>query len=180
MRATIVAAEGERVAERDRLGELYQQHAQGGMRLAYLLTGDQAAAEDLFHDAFIRVGAKLGAIREPAAFGGYLRRAIVNQHTSRMRRVRLERSHVEREAHAVTSRRASAPASEGMDDRDAIWQALQQLPARQRAAVVLRYYDDQTEAATAKALGCSVSAVKSMMQRAMVTLRTQIAGDDDE
>ena len=177
MTTSMVAREGKRVAKADPLGELYARHAPGAVRFAFLLTGDQAAAEDLFHDAFIRAGAKLGALRDPEAFGGYLRRAIVNLHTSKLRRLRLERAHSHRESERVA--RGAPAADAGIDDREVLWQGIRRLPARQRAAIVLRYYDDQTEHATAQILGCSVAAVKSLTQRALASLRAEIPGDHD-
>src|SRR4051794_1566428 len=57
---------------------LYREHVPGARRLAYLLTGNRELAEDLVHDAFIRAAGRLRQIREPEAFGAYLRRAVVN------------------------------------------------------------------------------------------------------
>ncbi len=65
-------------------------------------------------------------------------------------------------------------ATEDTDTRTWVWEALQQLPPRQRAAVVLRYYEDLTEAQTAAAMGCAVGTVKSQVSAALRTLRTQL------
>jgi RNA polymerase sigma-70 factor (sigma-E family) len=152
---------------RGRLAELYERHAPGGMRLAYLLTGDRASAEDLVHDAFLRVVGRLQHLRVPDAFDAYLRRAIVNLHTSNARHERVVRAHAEREgAHGE-------PASLMPDvgARTDMWRALLALPARQRAALVLRYYEDLSEAQTAETLRCSVAAVKSLVARGTGNLR---------
>lgn len=150
-----------------RLAELYRRFAPGAVRLAYLLTGDAGLAEDLTHDAFVRVGGRLFAIRDPEAFSAYLRRTVVNLATSHWRRVRLERALVRRGVSA-------APDSPGIEVRDELWQALQRLSARQRAAIVLRYYADLSELATADLLGCRPGTVKSLVSRGLEALREMV------
>jgi RNA polymerase sigma factor (sigma-70 family) len=80
-------------AEPDRgsMAELYTRHVPAAIRLAYLLTGDRQQAEDLAHDAFVRCVGRFSHLRAHQAFHAYLRRAIVNLHTSGLRRLRLER-----------------------------------------------------------------------------------------
>jgi RNA polymerase sigma-70 factor (sigma-E family) len=171
----MVSAEvGERARPERGLAELYVLHAPAAGRLAYLLTGSHEQAEDLVQEAFVRVVGRFGHLRVPDAFGAYLHRTIVNLHTSGLRRGRLERAYLEREG-----RRPSLEAS--MPDvgrRDELWRQLRALPARQRAAVVLRYYEDLSEAETAEALRCSVAAVKSLTARAMETLRERIGSEE--
>src|SRR6266581_5976856 len=79
-----------------RLGELYVRHADDAVRLAYLLTGDRALAEDLVQDAFVKLAGRLAHLRDPDAFDAYLRRTVVNLANSHFRRKRLERAYVER------------------------------------------------------------------------------------
>jgi Sigma-70 region 2 len=86
--------------ERSRLGELYVRHAPDGIRLAFLLTGDRALAEDLVQDAFARLVGRLRHLRDPGAFGGYLRRTIVNLASSHFRHRKVERAYLERIAAA--------------------------------------------------------------------------------
>ncbi|HEX5951155.1 MAG TPA: sigma-70 family RNA polymerase sigma factor, partial [Actinomycetota bacterium] len=74
------------------LAELYVRHGPAAQRLAFLLTGDRAQAEDLVQEAFVRVVGRFGHLRVPDAFAAYLRRTIVNLHTSQLRRRRLERA----------------------------------------------------------------------------------------
>jgi len=157
-----------------RLAELYERHAPAATRLAYLLSGDHDQAEDLVHDAFVRVAGRLRHLRFPDAFDSYLRHTIVNLHTSRLRRLRREREYMERERH--TRPEESFPPDVGL--REELWRALQTLPGRQRAAVVLRYYEDLSERQTAEVLGCSIAAVKSAVARAMRALREGIRGED--
>jgi RNA polymerase sigma-70 factor (sigma-E family) len=162
------------MAEANRLEELYERHAPAAGRLAYLLTGDRAQAEDLVQDAFVRVVGRFGHLHVPDAFHSYLRRTIVNLHTSQLRRRRLERAYLARER---SSARPAEPAVPDLGVRQELWDALGRLPARQRAAIVLRYYEDLSEHETAVVLGCSVPAVKSLVARAMETLRARIGSE---
>ena len=169
-----VEAAVEPTADMGGLEELYERHAPAAGRLAYLLTGDRALAEDLVQEAFVRLVGRFRHLRVPDAFESYLRRTIVNLHTSWLRRRRLERAYLEREKAAVR------PADPGMPDiggREELWRALQGLPARQRAAVVLRFYEDLSERETADVLGSSPAAVKSLVARATGTLRARIGSE---
>lgn len=71
------------------------------------------------------------------------------------------------------------PPSSRIEDRDVLWTALGELPERQRAAVVLRYYEDLTEDQVADVLRCSPRAVNSLVSRAMATLRARVEADDE-
>lgn len=135
------------------------------MRLAYLLTHDEDAAEDVCQEAFARLGARLGRLRDPDRAAGYLFRIVVN--LSRGHGRRLSRSR------AVEARlkRAVPPAQVQPSPDDAVTRALLQLPPRQRAAIFFRYYEDLSERQTAELLGCTVGAVRSLTFRAMETLR---------
>jgi RNA polymerase sigma-70 factor (sigma-E family) len=158
----------------DRLSELYARLVPPTIRFAYLLTGSRAEAEDLVHEAFLRVVGRLRHLRSPDAFDAYLLRTVVNLHTSRLRRLRVERRYVAREGR----RSSDAVAPHDVGERDRIWRALDRLPRRQRAAVVLRYAEDRSERETADVLRCSVAAVKSLTARALDTLRTELRGGD--
>jgi len=164
---------GERAPSRDRLAELYERHAADAVRLAYLLTGDREVARDLAQDAFVKVAGRFRHARFPDAFDAYLRRTVVNLSASRFRRLRLERAYLERERREPGVN-VDAP---DLGERDALRRALSTLPMRQRAAVVLRYYEDLSERAMADALGCSVPAARSLLMRGMQTLRTIVEDD---
>ena len=154
------------------LAELYERHAPAAGRLAYLLTGDRVLAEDLVQEAFVRVVGRFRHLRVPDAFEAYLRRTIVNLHTSQLRRRRVERAYLEREGREEVS-----STNPDVDAREELWQAVLGLPPRQRAAVVLRFYEDLSERETADALECSTSAAKSLVARAMQTLRARIESE---
>jgi RNA polymerase sigma-70 factor (sigma-E family) len=158
----------------DRLGDLYARHVPATIGFAYLLTGSRTEAEDLVHEAFVRVVGRLQHLRTPDAFDAYLVRAVINLHTSRLRRLRVERRYLAREG----LRPSDAVEPHDVGERDRIWRALDRLPKRQRAAVVLRYAEDRSERETADLLRCSLSAVKSLTARALDTLRAELRGDD--
>jgi RNA polymerase sigma-70 factor (sigma-E family) len=157
--------------ERGALGDLYVQHAPDGIRLAFLLTGDRALAEDLVQEAFARLVGRLRHLRDPNAFGGYLRRTIVNLSTSHFRRRKVERAYLERVARAPEI--ATNP-NEELDET--MHEALLRLPERQRAALVLRFYEDLSDVQTADILRCSAGTVRSLVSRGMKTLRTELEG----
>lgn len=159
---------------RSSLEDLYLHHARRAMRLAYLLTGERPAAEDLVHDAFIRVASKTSRLESDAAFAAYLRKTIVNLHTSLMRRRKIERAYLTREA----SRPAIDAALPDIDVQDDMRRRLLSLPPRQRAALALRYYEDLSESEAAEILRCSPGAVKSLTSRGLRALRADMRGED--
>jgi RNA polymerase sigma-70 factor (sigma-E family) len=141
---------------------LYADRRAAMVRLAFVLTGGDPAAEELVQDAFLRVRGKVDGVDQPAA---YLRRAVVNACLSHGRRRGRER---------LALLRGGKPPESGEDRPDELRDALRLLPARQRAVVVLRYYEDLPEAEIAEALGTSVPAVKSLLHRALHELREVI------
>ena len=129
------------------------------VRLAFLLTGSPDVAQDVVQDAFVSVHRAWSRVRDPRA---YLRRAVVNACTSHHRRVFRER-------------RTSAPGSTIVDlGADELFDVLETLPARQRAAIVLRYWHDLDESDIASALGCRPGTVGSLLHRAIARLREVI------
>lgn len=154
------------------LEELYRRHVDDALHLAALLTGDRALAEDLVQDAFVKVIGRFQDLRNRDAFWWYLRRTIVNLSNSYFRRRRVERAWLERERPEP-----GAPAGPDLEERERVLAALMTLRPEQRAAVVLRYYEDLSEADTAEALGRPVGTVKSMVSRSMDRLREEL-GDD--
>src|SRR5919204_3098677 len=135
-----------------RLEELYERHAQAAVRLAFLITLDRELSRDIVQDAFVRVAGRVRHIRFPDAFEAYLRQTVVNLCTSHFRHERIARAYVERES------RQPGPVEEPPDlgTRDELRRALKRPPARQRAALFLRYYEDLQEGQVAAALGGSV------------------------
>lgn len=165
-------AEAERGAG-GRLAELYLRHAPGAMRLAYLLTGDRSLAEDLVQDAFVGLARRLVHLRKAEAFDAYLRRTVVNLANSYFRRKRVERSFLRREA-GLPGAHAILP---DLATRDELRRALFRLPPRQRAAVVLRFYEDLSERETAEVLRCAPGTVKSLVSKGLEGLREAMASE---
>jgi len=154
-----------------RIEDLYVRYAPSGFRLAYLLLGDEQAAEDCVHDAFVRVVGRLGHIRNSVAFDAYLRRTIVNLAKNTWRRRSVERSH----AGATTPVHDDVPSGErAVVDRLVVWHAILRLPPRQRIAIVLRFYEDLPEDEIALIMRCRPATARSLVARAMATLRDRL------
>jgi RNA polymerase sigma-70 factor (sigma-E family) len=155
---------------------LYALHAPRAGRLAYLLTGDRDVAEDMAQEAFVRLIGRLGFLRDEAVIASYLRRSIVNLARKHWRRQGRERRYLTREGPAVVGRTATLP---DVASRDQLWRAMGRLPHRQRAAIVLRFYEDLSEAQAARVLGCAVGTVKSSVSRGLKRMREEMIGDED-
>ena len=136
-------------------------------RFAYLLTGDAHSAEDLLQSSLAKAYRKWDHIRTVEAPDAYVRRIMVNEHTSRWRRQWRHREVSGSHLVEVTD-----PPVAPAQGRDAdLWDHVRSLAPQQRAAVVLRYYEDLSEAQTAQILGVSVGTVKSHTSRAISALR---------
>lgn len=145
-------------------------HGQALMRLAFVMTGDRQTAEDITQDALLQVYRRWSDLRNPHA---YARRSIVNG--------------------AFTTRRQKfrgAPRGQGCDVsigdhspsvllRVDLWMAVYRLPVRQRAVIVLRYYEDLSDTEIAKVLGIRASTVRSTAVRALASLRDARTADDE-
>ena len=152
-----------------------RQHAL--LRFAYLLTSDHHTAEDLVQTALAKTYLTWDRLRDRGAIDAYVRRIIVNENTSMWRRAwrRNEHSTEQLPEPGADALRSGADA----ETRDAMWQVVQTLPAKQRAAVVLRYYEDLTEADTAAVLGCSIGNVKSQTSRAIAAMRASVLANPE-
>lgn len=159
--------------ERARLDDLYVRHVSAAGGLAYLLTGNRDLAEDLVHEAFARLAGRFRDVVNPDAFEAYLRRTIVNLHLSRLRRLKVERAYVTTLGQQI----AAHSVMQDVAAREDLWAALLRLPKRQRAAIVLRYYEDLSERETAEMLHCSLAAARSLVGRGVRTLRREL-GDE--
>jgi RNA polymerase sigma-70 factor (sigma-E family) len=149
------------------------------LRTAYLLTGNNSDAEDLLQTALAKTYLAWPRIRDRHAVDAYVRRTMVNARTSWWRRDRHLTS-VAHDEHLATMPATGRDPLADADLHDALWTALARLPRRQRAAVVLRYYEELSEAETAAALGVSVGTVKSTVARGLAKLRDDAGLRDDE
>lgn len=149
------------------------------LRTAYLLTGDVHAAEDLVQTALAKLYLAWDRVSDAPSIDAYARKIMVNEHTSMWRRLWRHREVVtDTSDHEVP---VSAEEYDGVGT--ALWTAVRALPERQRAVVVLRYYEQLSERETADALGVSVGTVKSQASRALATLREHLDdswGDRDD
>ena len=150
-----------------------RQHAL--VRTAYLLTGSQHAAEDLVQTTLTRLYLAWDRISDHQHVDAYARKALVNEHRSTWRRAS-RRLEVLSEAPPETAHQAGQYDGE----REAVWRFVQGLPPRQRAVIVLRYYEDLSEAETADLLGISTGTVKSQASRALASLRDRVPSREEE
>ncbi|MGW5102712.1 SigE family RNA polymerase sigma factor [Streptomyces sp. NPDC004100] len=140
------------------------------LRTARSLTANPNDAEDLLQTALAKTYAAWERIEDHRALDGYVRRALLNTRTSQWRRRKVD-EFVCDELPEPEIRGGVADPAERQALHDAMWRAIAKLPARQRAMVVLRYYEDLSEAQTAELLGVSVGTVKSAVSRALGKLR---------
>ncbi|HTW14697.1 MAG TPA: SigE family RNA polymerase sigma factor [Nocardioides sp.] len=137
------------------------------LRTAYLLTGQHEDAEDLVQVALVKAVPKWRRIADDPE--PYVRRILVNENVSRWRSRRWREQTVEVLPEAPS-------AGPDLDDREVLRAALLRLAPRQRAVIVLRYYDDLTERQTAEVLGIGVGTVKSQARDGLARLRTLVPG----
>lgn len=140
------------------------------LRAARSLTANPCDAEDLLQTALTKTYVAWDRIEDHRALDGYVRRALLNTRTSQWRKRKVDEFACEELPEPAPVQAAADPA-ERQALHDAMWQAVTRLPARQRAMVVLRYYEDLSEAQTAEVLGVSVGTVKSAVSRALGKLR---------
>ncbi len=138
----------------------------GLVRLGFLLTGDRGRGEDLVQTALVKVFGSWSTLRSTDAAGAYTRTVMVRE-ASRWRR----RRWMGETPGDVADVAASGDGIDGMATADAVRRALQVLPVAQRAVVVLRYFEQRSEAEIGDILGISAGTVKSRASRALVTLR---------
>jgi RNA polymerase sigma-70 factor (sigma-E family) len=137
------------------------------LRTAYLLTGSRDSAEDLVQSSLLRAMRRWHRVDDPMA---YVRRCMVNERTSRWRRMR------GKEVLAAVLPDASGPDhADGVAARDELLTEMAKLPDRMRAVLVLRYWEDLSEADTAALLRCSTGSVKSQASRGLARLRDALA-----
>jgi RNA polymerase sigma-70 factor (sigma-E family) len=135
------------------------------LRFAYLLCGDRYRAEDLLQDVLLAMYRRFGddvPLDNPLA---YARRALVNANISRARRA------LSSEVVLDELGDAAAPERDDAAERDSLWRALRRLPTRQRTVLVLRFYEDATDADIAAVLDCRRGTVRSLVSRALAALR---------
>lgn len=147
----------------------------GLQRFAYLVCRNVEDARDLVQDALLGLYPRWAEISSDGSVDAYVKRSIVNASISRWRRSGKEQPTELSESWAATPDHAT-----GVTDSEVAWQLCGSLPPLQRAAVVLRFYDDLDYSAIAAILGCAEPTARSHVHRALTRLRTTLIEDSDE
>jgi RNA polymerase sigma-70 factor (sigma-E family) len=153
-------------ARADKLRRAYEHHGAGLLRLATLMAGSGDVGEEIMQETFVRAATALTRLSDEET-GPYLRTVALNVWRNRLRRLTIERR--VRMPWIATSKD-----EQSFEERDALWRAMRRLPPRQRACLVLRYYEDLSERETATVLCCSVGTVKSLSSRGLARLRREM------
>lgn len=154
-------------------GEFVEASLPGLLRYGHALTGNPHDAADLVQSVLEKIGSRWTHVQrktgDPIA---YIRRSMANAHISRWRRTRKESLVAD-----IPETRPSAPADPF--EHEPLWQAVRALPPRQRAVIVLRYYEELSEAEIANSLGVSQGTIKSQASKAMTALRSTLTPDTE-
>jgi RNA polymerase sigma-70 factor (sigma-E family) len=140
-------------------------------RLGFLLTGDWHQADELAQEATARTWAAWARVRRRERAAAYARKVLLNRYRSLARRARVEARHL------LASRPQDRYEPDLSGDGPLLWEALQRLPARQRSAIVLRFYLDLPEAEVARLLGVPAGTVKSWTHRGLARLRARLGSE---
>ena len=157
----------------EEVARLHRQHYRSLVRLAALLLDDVGSSEEVVQDAFVKMQLGWGRLADPERAPAYLRSVVLNGARSRMRRRQVRALHLQAVLPPAPSAEAGALAA---DEHDRVVGALRRLAARQREAVVLRYYLDLSEAEMATAMGISAGSVKTHLHRALAALHETLEG----
>lgn len=159
------------IARNNALRLAYEEHYAYLLRVCVLLTGQYQEAEDIVQEAFVRAAPRIDDMKSEA-IRPYMRQAVLNMCRNRWRRLKLEqRLRLGRSPQVLS-------AEQEIGNRDAVWRALMLLPPRQRACLVLRYYEDLSELNVSRLLGCSVGTVKSQCSRGLAKMQRSLDSED--
>jgi len=168
---------GGRATARDEVVELYRERYPELVRFARVLVRENAVAEDIAQDAFIKLYGAWGRLRDPERAMGYLRVTVLNLARERARRAAVARRHA---THAGADMASAEDDVLADAQRQRVIDAVQQLSTRQRECLVLRHYGGLTESEIADALGCSVRSVRTHVKRGMSALAGMLAESEIE
>lgn len=145
--------------------ELYRTQRVGLVRLALLVIGSRAAAEDVVQESFLRLRSTSTELSDPVR---YLRRIVLNEARQVLRRREIERRHLPTESGVVLP-----------PELDEMWQLLDALSDKRRIALVLRYYEDLSFSEIARLMDCGESTARSLVHRGLKSLRRKLDADHD-
>jgi RNA polymerase sigma-70 factor (sigma-E family) len=158
-------------ARRRAFDELVDARSTSLLRTAYLLTGERASAEDLLQTAFAKTWFRWKRLNDPQAGEAYVRQVMFTTYAKWYRR----KWRGEIPTGHLPDTDATPDQYAGVDDRDRLQRALAELSPKARAVIVMRFYEDRTEAQVAEVLGCSIGTVKSTTHRGLAKLRETAA-----
>jgi RNA polymerase sigma-70 factor (sigma-E family) len=141
------------------------------LRFAYVLTADAELAQDVVQEALVKAFRSWDRVRAADQPEAYVRRIVVNEYTSWRRRLR-NRERPTADSLLDTANSGFGAGLDAIAERDVVWRAMAGLPPRQRAVLVLRFYEDLSEDEIARVLGCAGGTVRSLATRALATLRS--------
>ena|SRR5664279_2399799 len=160
--------------ERD-FSRFVRAHTSALLRTAYLLTGDVSSAEELVQDTLVRLYPKWQLVQAADVPLAYVRRSLANAFVNHSRRASRREIAVE----FLPERPDGRDLPGQLDDRDELWSMLRELPDRQRAALVLRFFHDLPDDEIGTALGCRIGTVRSLISRGLAELRSRVAAQHE-
>jgi RNA polymerase sigma-70 factor (sigma-E family) len=165
-------------AEQDeRYAAFVRAHTDSLLKTAYLLTRDRPDAEEVVQDTLVWLYPRWPQVEAADHQLAYVRKAVVNRFLAGRRRMSATEIHFDADLETIVG--STPDETEAVDSRDVIWRELGTLPERQRAALVLRFFHDLADAEVADALECRVGTVRSLISRALATLRSTGTFADD-
>ncbi|MEO7261893.1 MAG: SigE family RNA polymerase sigma factor [Jatrophihabitantaceae bacterium] len=159
----------------ERFTSFVREHTQALLKTAYLLTRNSGEAEELVQDTLAWLYPRWQQVEFAEHQLAYVRKAVVNRFLAGRRRLSSTEVYLDATRERVSDRSAVPDRTAEVDERIALWAQLGELSERQRAALVLRFFHDLPDDEVAGVLECRVGTVRSLISRALVTLRT--AGD---
>jgi RNA polymerase sigma-70 factor (sigma-E family) len=159
----------------ERFTAFVREHTQALLRTAYLLTRNAGEAEELVQDTLAWLYPRWQQVELAEHQLAYVRKAVVNRYLAGRRRLSATEVHFDTSWERAPDRPVDRDRTAEVDDRIALWAKLGELSERQRAALVLRFFHDLPDDEVAGVLDCRVGTVRSLISRALSTLR--VAGN---
>ena len=169
---------GERTRDRE-VAALFDEHYEGLCRLAYVILGDAHLAEEIVMEALLKTFSGWGRIRNRAQAPAYFKRSVVNLCRSRIRRKGIE-ARVNAQAHYMEKMKPPEWDPQGHETAREVWDAVRNLPPRQRACIVLHYEQGLPDSEIAEILDCSAGTVRAQLSRARAKLQAALVEAEEE
>lgn len=173
-----MATRGDRARDRE-VAALFDEHYDGLCRLAFVILGDAHAAEEVVMEAMLKTFTGWGRVRNKAQTPAYVKRAVVNLCRSRIRRKGIE-ARVNAQAHYMEHVKPPEWDPQRHEVAREVWDAVRDLPPRQRACIVLHYEQGLPDSEIAEILDCSAGTVRAQLSRARAKLHAALLDDPRE